>query len=637
MTEVVREEEPGHDAPPAEVAEAPAVEAPTADAPSKKSAGGDEEVITGISFDDQHTFRVPKMWGPMDLDVRHYTGLDWASKSSGLNVLLPLLGLPNWVLVAWFMFWRIGYNVGLGLMLHFQSKNQWMTRLAERVMKMPKESWQYRALRYASSAGMHDYDFDREEPCVNAWVAFRRLEDIVLPYDLMSYIGLCLANFNAPARWGVATVGEYALGVFLSAFALWAKCDSYRVVKDFAWYYGDFFFLVKSDPTFDRVYKIAPHPMYTIGYAFFYGAALITRSYVVLYTSIAGHLMQLGFLALFETPHMKKIYPEMLGDEEESRRNSILYDATNGYFRKDLLGWRNFNPLRFGDLATAALVAQMLLFYVFLPHSISCDRLVVAQAVIWRLVQSGALGLILQRQSVSNWWVRVFVQHGRTEREAFDHWKGLYNLVHTMTWVSFTLGCWHLGHISQGQYYVPQTIGILLIMVCSASWISSYQVLGDYGWFYGDFFIHDENLKSNLVYKGVYRFMDNPNSIIGYAAFYGIAIFFECKPMFYVALFSQACQLLFVVLVERPHMRRIHGDKIRSESGIESALQEIIDDALRENPTLKSHIDVFKETVTKKIAETFKGEAVQQKMKKLLEVWGEKHKADESPAKPKAE
>jgi len=601
-----------------------------APAAEEKPTEASEGMLRGISFDDQHTFLVPKMWGPLDLDVRHYTLLDWASKLCIVNLLIPFLRLPNSVMIAYFMFWRFGYNLGIGLMLHFQSKNQWMTRLAERVMKMPKDSWQYRLLRYASSTGMKNYDFDNTEPCVNAWVAFRRFEDIVLPYDLMAYIGFALSNFNAPANWGILTILEYALGVFLCIFALWAKSDSYRVVKDFAWYYGDFFFLVKGDLSFDRVFKIAPHPMYTIGYAFFYGSAILTRSYVVLYVSVVGHLMQLGFLALFETPHMKKIYPEMLGDEEERKRNSILYDSNTGYFSKDLLGWHNFNALRFSDVATAVLAGQMLLFYMFLPNNSSCDKLVVSQALIWRIAHNGVLGFILYKQSVSNWWVKSFIDHGKTEREAFDHWKSLYNLVHTMTWVSFALGCWHLGHVSTDRYFVPQTVGLLLILICAASWISSYEVLGDFGWFYGDFFIHDEKLSSKLVYKGVYRFMDNPDSIIGYAAFYGIAIFFECKTMIFVGIFSQLCQILFVVLVERPHMRRVHGDKIRSESGIESAFQEIIDDVLKENPSLKSRVDEFKQTVTKKINETFKGEAVQKKMRSLLDKWGDKHDSSES-------
>ena len=66
--------------------------------------------------------------------------------------------------------------------------------------------------------------------------------------------------------------------------------------------WGDFFFLVKANLTFDRVFMVAPHPMYTLGYLFFYGSAMIARSYTVLYVSLFAHALQLVFLALFETP-----------------------------------------------------------------------------------------------------------------------------------------------------------------------------------------------------------------------------------------------------------------------------------------------------------------------------------------------
>lgn len=42
--------------------------------------------------------------------------------------------------------------------------------------------------------------------------------------------------------------------------------------------------------------------MYTVGYAFFYGFSLITRSYPVLYVSLFAHFCQMLFLTLVEDP-----------------------------------------------------------------------------------------------------------------------------------------------------------------------------------------------------------------------------------------------------------------------------------------------------------------------------------------------
>ncbi|KAG6825189.1 phosphatidylethanolamine N-methyltransferase, partial [Arthromyces matolae] len=120
-----------------------------------------------------------------------------------------------------------------------------------------------------------DYDFDELPLEYNTWLLFRQAVDVIL----IKWIG----------------------GIILILFNIWVKTEAHNVVKDYGWYWGDVFFQ-RGALVFDGVFELAPHPMYSVGYAGYYGLSLIAGSYAVLFVSLAGHAAQFAFLLFFENP-----------------------------------------------------------------------------------------------------------------------------------------------------------------------------------------------------------------------------------------------------------------------------------------------------------------------------------------------
>lgn len=97
---------------------------------------------------------------------------------------------------------------------------------------------------------------------------------------------------------------------------------------------------------------------------------------------------------------------------------------------------------RSGDFKLVLLVAYSIIFITCQPLSPNSTLLLhFSHAVFWRLFHSFGLGLLLKAQSDSKWMVRHYVKHyhyppgttGAVE-EAFNNWKGLYNLSLCMTY-----------------------------------------------------------------------------------------------------------------------------------------------------------------------------------------------------------
>ena len=117
-------------------------------------------------------------------------------------------------------------------------------------------------------------------------------------------------------------------------------------------------------------------------------------------------------------------------------------------------------------------------------------------------------------------------------------------------------------------------IGLALISLQVWTIASIYESLGEFGWFFGDFFFPQE--APQLTYGGIYRFLNNPERTIGLAGVWGAAIMTWSKSIFFLALLSHVLTLCFIQFVEKPHMHKLYRQNIRQHSGVSKTMQRTL-------------------------------------------------------------
>ncbi|EIW72203.1 hypothetical protein TREMEDRAFT_66761 [Tremella mesenterica DSM 1558] len=613
--------------------------------------------------------------------------------------------------LVYFAFWRACYDWGFAWVLRKQSEKRWIVRQLKSRGWLDVDSnsggssgrvwakWWKRELEMQMGEGYKWEDVPAE---FNAWLIFRQLVDVVLLNDFVSYSCFAWAHLHFPPNHSWVMHGlRWILGWSLIFFNLWVKVDAHRVVKDYAWYWGDAFWLMvmQNDLVFDGVYEIAPHPMYSVGYAGYYGISMVVGSYTVLFVSLVAHAAQFAFLLWFENPHIERTYgggkkplasrvplswgtgsssismmsddaagtsdiimrrqvsggsetpgitegesetepelPELppipernpevrhlrsdssvsfssvsstpkLGDKTRQTFSSVpgpkrskpdsMHDLTNRFFRKPAVVLWHLDMFRASDFATVLLLLYALSTLVpgLRPNIALTAHFL--HALSWRLFHSFGLGLMLRAQSKTKWLVRHYLKHyhypgdpddstyhedarasvvRRATQEAFGNWQVVYNISLLMTYVSFAGLAWKTYNLpcdwTVSGTMLRHVLGILLIALHIWAAASSYEVLGDFGWFYSDFFLI-EQIPAQLAYTGIYRFLNNPERSMGGAAFFGLWLMSNSKLVLALAVISHLSHWWFLSSVEKPHMKRLYGDRLRKDGGLTKTLKNV--------------------------------------------------------------
>lgn len=505
------------------------------------------------------------------------------------------------IFIGLYLFWRFSYNFGIGWLLNQQSNNNRLVNwsIKSRVFSNDNNSLLSRFIKLEIKSQMNkDYSISKYPIEFNTWLIFRKVVDLILMLDFTTFICLVFAcsinnNYqfiNDQSSWLINS--RLIIGVVLILFNLWVKINAHNTIKDYAWYWGDFFFrqINNEELIFDGVFEMVPHPMYSVGYIGYYGFALISKSYTVLVTALFGHFLQMIFLHFIENPHIDKIYGP---SENESDIGKIikLKDLKNFDNLKPLVGLWNFNLFRATDLTNLILVIT---YSVFIPlianfavinfkiwkFEFDTYNILFVICLSFKIFESLLIDILLILQSYYKTFTKWYLSNNIPVSKSLNNWSIIYNSLINLTYSSF-VGLNVLNFINPTEFselyfteylYLRIFLGILLI--ATQIWINSSIIdsIGYFGWFYGDFFIPKTSLlpqRSNLTKVGVYRYLNNPEQIFGVCGVIGVTLIVPNFENLVISLVWVINNFVRINFIEKLHMIKVYGEQeVLKDSGV---------------------------------------------------------------------
>ncbi|KAG7663441.1 CHO2 [[Candida] subhashii] len=504
--------------------------------------------------------------------------------SNLLVFLIPNNQFRIKIFISFYILWRLSYNFGIGWLLRNQSNSNRLVGWAKDLNLFDKSNDQFLAKFVQSEVQSQrgkDYKINSLPVEFNTWLIFRKFVDLILMSDFVTFVCVVITcaiddNFqfihNQP-NWVIYSRIIGGFGLIL--FNLWVKVNAHNTIKDYAWYWGDFFFrqINNEELIFDGVFEMVPHPMYSVGYIGYYGFALIAKSYTVLAIAIFGHFLQMVFLYYIENPHIDKIY-----GPSKNEINLIkilkLKDLKNFDNLKPLVGLYNFNWLRASDVVNLILVGT---YGVIIPVLSKSVTNLFVLTIAMKLFESFSINILLVLQSHSKHFTKWCLANDIPVEKSLNNWAIMYNSLINVTYSSlFGLNLvYYLDPVQHkllfnDWFYLRILLGITLML--TQTWINASIIdsIGYFGWFYGDFFIpKSQSISPRLTKAGVYRYLNNPEQIFGVCGVMGLFILSPTVENMVCCIIWVANNFIRINFIEKVHMIKVYGEsEVLKDSGV---------------------------------------------------------------------